>query len=87
VAKRLPHGCPIVTLEEEIRAGGMGMLLTDALGRLGTLEGREVSIMATDDRFGIQNKNESIYKTMGIDALRIAETVKGVCPILQKGSF
>ena len=87
VAEKLPFGCPVITLEEEIRAGGMGMLLTDALRRMGVLEGREVSIMATDDRFGIQKTNESIYKTMGIDALRIAETVKGVCPILQKGSF
>ena len=87
VAERLPFGCPIVTLEEEIRAGGMGMLLTDALGRIGALDGRRISMMATDDRFGIQETNEPIYKTVGIDADSIADCVRDLCPILQKGSF
>ena len=87
VAERLPPHCPVLTLEEEIRAGGMGMLLTDELRKIGALEGRAVKIMATDDRFGIQNKNEPIYKTMGIDAQSVVSAVKDMCPILQKGSF
>jgi deoxyxylulose-5-phosphate synthase len=87
VAERLPKDCPLVTLEEEIRAGGMGMLLIDALARMGALSGRNYHIMATDDCFGIQEVSEPIYKTMGIDAQSVAETVRDICPILQKGSF
>ena len=88
VTKWLPEGCPIVTVEEEIRAGGMGMLVLDALARIGALEGRQTEIIATDDRFGIQSENEPIYKTMGIDAQSIVRTVKKICPIRAgKGSF
>ena len=60
--------CPIITLEEEIRNGGMGMLLRDSLIKVGTYEVNEFSIMATDDNFGYSAKDENIYKTLGISA-------------------
>jgi 1-deoxy-D-xylulose-5-phosphate synthase len=65
---------PIVFLEEEIRAGGFGMMLSDAMLRQGTLPRH--AIMATDDNFVVQTKNESVYTTAGIDAQCIADTVK-----------
>jgi len=65
---------PIVFLEEEIRAGGFGMMLSDAMRRQGTLGAH--AIMAIDDHFVVQAKDESVYTTAGLDAGCIANTVK-----------
>ena len=65
---------PIVFLEEEIRAGGFGMMLSDAMQRQGTLPRH--AIMATDDNFVVQTKNESVYTTAGIDAQCIINTIQ-----------
>ncbi len=65
---------PIVFLEEEIRAGGFGMMLSDAMMRQGMLPRH--AIMAVDDNFVLQTKNESVYTTAGIDADCIENTVK-----------
>ena len=67
---------PVVFLEEEIRAGGFGMVLSDAMARQGTLTRH--AIMAVDDNFVLQTKNESVYTTAGIDADCIVETVKAI---------
>ncbi|MBO5757474.1 MAG: hypothetical protein J6S28_07235, partial [Clostridia bacterium] len=67
---------PIVFLEEEIRAGGFGMMLSDAMRRQGTLA--EHAIMAVDDNFVVQTKNESVYTTAGIDTKCIETTVKSL---------
>ena len=64
---------PIVFLEEEIRAGGFGMMLSDAMARQGTLP--KHTIMAIDDNFVQQTRNESVYTTAGIDARCIADAV------------
>lgn len=65
---------PIIFLEEEIRAGGFGMMLSDAMRRQGTLGAH--AIMAIDDHFVVQTKDESVYTTAGLDAGCIANTVK-----------
>lgn len=67
---------PLVFLEEEIRAGGFGMMLSDAMTRQGTLPRHD--IMAVDDNFVLQTKNESVYTTAGIDAECIENTVKAL---------
>lgn len=64
---------PIVFLEEEIRAGGFGMMLSDAMARQGTLP--KHTIMAIDDNFVVQTKNESVYTTAGLDATCITNAV------------
>ena len=64
---------PIVFLEEEIRAGGFGMMLSDAMRRQGTLA--KHAIMAIDDNFVVQTKNESVYTTAGLDAECISGAV------------
>ena len=76
VASRLPAGVPLLFLEEEIRAGGFGMLLSDALRRRGDLDGRPYAILAVDDSFVWQDKPESIYRTAGVDAEAIAACVR-----------
>ena len=67
---------PIVFLEEEIRAGGFGMMLSDAMAKQGNLPRH--AIMAIDDHFVVQTKNESVYTTAGIDADCIEKTVKSL---------
>ncbi len=65
---------PIVFLEEEIRAGGFGMMLSDAMAKQGTLPRH--TIMAIDDNFVVQNADESVYTTAGLDAGSIQKAVK-----------
>ena len=67
---------PIVFLEEEIRAGGFGMMLSDAMARSGKLPRH--AIMAIDDNFVVQTKDESVYTTAGLDAKSIERTVNSL---------
>ena len=59
--------CKVVFLEEEIYAGGMGMMLSDALSRFDAMENKSVSILAPRDTFVVQDKQESIWRTAGVD--------------------
>ena len=68
VASRLPDSVPLLFLEEEIRAGGFGMMLSDALIRRGVMANRPYAILATDDSFVTQDRREPIYRTAGVDA-------------------
>ena len=68
VGVRLPEGVPLLFAEEEIRAGGFGMLLTDAMRRGGTLSGHPYRILAVDDSFVCQSCPEPIFRTAGVDA-------------------
>ncbi|MBR3894710.1 MAG: 1-deoxy-D-xylulose-5-phosphate synthase [Clostridia bacterium] len=67
--------CPIVFLEEEIKAGGMGMMLSEALSAHEIMKNKTTVIMATDDNFGVRMKNEPIYRTVGLDAESIVERI------------
>lgn len=67
--------CPVVTLEEEIRAGGFGMLLVDQLKEFPEFAMRKYAVMAVDNTFGEQKCGENIYKTLGIDAACVEQTV------------
>lgn len=76
VASLLPKGVKkIIFLEEEQRAGGMGMMLSDEMRRAGMLENIASSIMAIDDDFVIRRQNEPIFKTAGIDAESIVNEI------------
>jgi 1-deoxy-D-xylulose-5-phosphate synthase len=68
----------VVFVEEEIRNGGMGMLLSDKLTGNGALDGRKHIIMATDDSFVIRDKNELILKAAGVDADAIVAKIKDI---------
>lgn len=61
----------IIFLEEEIRNGGMGMILSDEFSRKGFFKGRFHTIIALDDSFAEQTKDEPIYCTAGVSASHI----------------
>lgn len=67
--------CKVIFLEEEIYAGGMGMLLSDALKGYDVMANKTVDILAVKDDFVIQTQAESIWKSAHIDRdeiLRVA---------------
>jgi len=76
VASLLPEGIPLLFLEEEIRAGGFGMMLADELIRTGRMQGHAYDIMATDNGFICQAYGESIYRTAGIDAAAVESRLR-----------
>ena len=72
IAKQLTQylpkkSCRVLFLEEEIMAGGMGMMLSKALEGYPVMQNKTVRVLATDDQFVVQDKNEPIYKTAGVD--------------------
>ena len=84
IAPRLPDGAPVLFLEEEMRAGGFGMMLSDALTRCGGLEGHPFAILATDDSFVSQTRPEPIYRTAGVDAEAVSDAIRRLIRILDK---
>ncbi|MBO4212866.1 MAG: hypothetical protein J5894_02010, partial [Clostridia bacterium] len=79
VSALIPENCEkIVFLEEEIRNGGMGMLLCDAMTRKGMLNGKKVAIMALDDNFAERKRDISIYREFGLSAEDVVKTVKAL---------
>ncbi len=58
----------VVFLEEEIRRGGFGMNLSDALARRGAFTHARYTILASDDGFAAANGKESVYASQKIDA-------------------
>jgi 1-deoxy-D-xylulose-5-phosphate synthase len=76
IAARLPAGVPVLFVEEEIRAGGFGMMLTDALRRNGGLAGHPNAVLAIANGFVTQGKNETILRTAGVDAEAMVKELK-----------
>ncbi len=67
--------CKILLLEEEIKAGGFGMMMKEALLPHTEMQNKELHILAPDNTFVVQTKNESIYKTAGVDRDKICEVL------------
>lgn len=74
----LGDSAPVIFAEEEIYAGGFGMMLSDELKRYPEFASRRFTILAPKDDFVIQSKDESIFKTAGVDAESIAEAVRNI---------
>ena len=75
IIKVLPQkSIPIVTLEEEIKAGGFGMMLFDKIYEHEIMTNKKTSIMATSDSFADKYGN-NIYESLGLDAKSIAEKI------------
>lgn len=75
----LPPNCrKILTLEEEIRSGGFGMNVTDALRRAGADEGSgfRFRIVATDDDFVIPAAGQTVFEAAGVNARSAADAVE-----------
>lgn len=66
----------ITFVEEEIRAGGFGMLLSDAMRNKGYLDGIDCTVMAADDAFIKRKKGQTYLRAIGLDAKQIAEKIK-----------
>ncbi len=68
VAECLPkQPCRVIFLEEEVYAGGMGMMLSDALRSYECMQNKDVHLMALKDSFGLQEKSEPIFRSVGLD--------------------
>lgn len=66
---------PILTLEEEIKAGGFGMMVVDKLSATDVCSNKSFHIMALEDTMA-DNYGVDIYQSMGLDALSIVNKVK-----------
>ena len=76
VAELLPKGeATVLFLEEEVRAGGMGMMLSGALAPHGVMENKNKRFIALDNSFAIQDKHEPIFASFGMDARSIVEKI------------
>ena len=65
---------PIITLEEEIRAGGFGMMLLDKLSSYEIMQNKNTDIIATTDTFA-DKYGDNIYKSLGLDADSIVSKI------------
>ncbi len=76
IAPMIPQkACHVIFLEEEIYAGGMGMMLSDALSTHSVMKNKTVKVMALCDGFGIQEKHEPIRHSFGLDADALVEVL------------
>jgi 1-deoxy-D-xylulose-5-phosphate synthase len=74
IAAVLPEkATKIVTLEEEIRAGGFGMMLLDALSEFDVMSNKKTKILATSDSFCIPEKGQTCYEASGVDRYSIVK--------------
>ena len=78
VALRLPKKeIKLIALEEEIKAGGFGMMLLDKLASKEIMKNKKTAILALEDTMA-DKYSDNIYKSMGIDAESIANTIKNM---------
>ncbi len=78
IAAFLPErACKVVFLEEEIRAGGMGMMLRDALAGEERMQNKTVQIIALEDHFAVQTQDAPIWSEFGLDRESIARRILG----------
>ena len=65
----------MLTLEEEIKNGGAGMLLAEELAESHGFDRAKIKILAVDDSFGYGEKNKNIYSTLGIAAEDVEQEI------------
>ena len=68
---------PVITLEEEIKAGGFGMMLLDKLSSNSIMDNKKTAIIALEDTFADQY-GKNIYKSFGLDAEAIANKILSI---------
>ena len=66
----------VVFLEEEIKSGGFGMLLSQKMSDLDMLGGKKHLILAAEDAFVTRRTGESYLEASGLDHKSIAEKIK-----------
>ena len=65
----------VTFVEEEIRSGGFGMLLSDEMVRKGYLKGVKYTIMAADDPFVKREAGQTYLEAAGLCAKNIADNI------------
>lgn len=77
VLERLPKkNCPVIFLEEEIRTGGMGMLLSQAMADAPEMQVCAVRIMALEEPFDYPAKaGQTCLEMAGLDRASIVKTI------------
>ena len=74
VVPYLPQkACPVLFLEEEVRAGGMGMLLSWELRDAPVMQNKRVEVMGLENPFCVPAAGQSCWQAAGLDASAIAE--------------
>ena len=66
----------ILFVEEEIKIGGFGMIISETLRARGDLDGIKFDILAASDAFVSRREGESYLSASGLDAAAIAERIK-----------
>lgn len=64
----------VITLEEEIKAGGFGMMLFDKLSQNDIMTNKNTTIIALEDTFA-DKYGKNIYQSFGLDAESIANRI------------
>ena len=68
VAALLPkQAMPILFLEEEIKTGGMGTLLSKALEKHSVMENKTPVVMALENPFCVPSKGQNCFEAAGLD--------------------
>ena len=67
----------IITLEQEIKAGGFGMMLFDKLRQKDIMQNKKFDIIALEDTLGDKYEDD-IYKSFGLDANSIVSKIKSM---------
>jgi len=68
----------ITFVEEEIRNGGFGMLLSDTMKNKGYLDGIDYTVMAAENAFVSREKGQTYLCAAGLDAKHIAERIREI---------
>ena len=78
ITKFLPKkAVKLISLEQEIKAGGFGMMLFDKLKEYEIMNNKTYSIMALDNTFAEKYGN-NIYKSFGLDSESIVDKIKNM---------
>ena len=74
----LPTGeAKIITLEQEIKAGGFGMMVMDRLSKYDIMRNKKTAIIALEDTLA-DKYGSSIYSSFGLDAQSIVHKIKNI---------
>jgi 1-deoxy-D-xylulose-5-phosphate synthase len=66
----------VMFLEEEIKRGGMGMLMYEAMKPYAVMENKTILAMALEDPFCVPAKGQNCFMAAGLDGTSIAERLK-----------
>jgi deoxyxylulose-5-phosphate synthase len=66
----------VIFVEEEIKAGGFGMLLSEKLRERGRLDGIQYAVMGCDDPFVVRREGESYLSASKLDFEAIARKIR-----------